>query len=77
MEYIELEDNNGNKIEVEVVSIFKLDGYSDNYMIYCDKEKEHYYVAKFKDDNKEDLDTDLSNEEYTLVNNVFKEVISK
>ena len=76
MDYIEIEDNNGNKIEMQVVTIFKLDGYSSNYMIYSDKEKKHYYVAKFNDNNT-DLDTNLSDKEYELCDSVFKEVINR
>ena len=72
--YIDIIDEENNKKKMEIVTTFNLDGYSDNYIIYSELDKSHFYVAKYKD-NKNDLDTDLSNKELMLCNKVLKEVI--
>ena len=72
---IEVFDDDNNKKEMEVVTIFTLDEFDYNYIIYRELDKSHYYIAKYKGENIVNLNTDLSNEELILCNKVFKEVI--
>ena len=73
--YIDVYDENGNHKQMEVVSTFNLEGFSDNYIIYSETDKSHFYIAKYKGDQIIDLDTNLSNEELILCNKVFKEIL--
>ena len=72
---IEIYDENGTVTEMEVVTIFKLDEYSFNYMIYKKPEENDYYVAKYNGNNFVNLNTDLSNKELIFSNKVLKEVL--
>lgn len=74
MDYIEIIDLNNQKKKMEVVSIFELEKHSENYIIYRELDGSHYYLAKYKD-NVEDLDTNISKEEYNLCKAIFNEVI--
>lgn len=74
MDYVYISDDNNNEKKMEVVSIFDLDGYDYKYIIYCELDKSHYYLAKFKD-NVSELNTNLSDEEYKLCNVIFKEIV--
>lgn len=74
MDLIEIKDQNGQKKKMEVVTIFGLENKVEKYIIYRELDASHYYVAKFKN-NENDLDTNLSKEEYELCNKIFKEVV--
>lgn len=58
--------------EMEVVSEFKLDNYSHNYIIYKELDNTHSFVAKYNGEEILDLDTNLSEEELALCNQAFK-----
>lgn len=74
MDLINITDQDNNIIKMEVVSTFKVKDLKWNYIIYRDLEKEHYYLAKYME-NKEDLITDLTDEEIKLCNSIFNKVI--
>lgn len=74
-DYIDVYDENGQIKKMEVVTIFRLDGYDFNYIIYKEIDNSHYYIAKYRGEEIVDLDTNLSNKELELANLVFKEVI--
>lgn len=74
-DYIEIENIDGTKEKMEIVSTFKLEGYEYNYIIYKTLDNTHYYIAKYKGENKVDLNTDLSEEELKLANILLKSII--
>ena len=76
MDYIYITDENNNKIKMELVTTFELKNRDYKYIIYCELDKSHFYLAKYKD-NIEQLNTDFSESEYKLCNEIFKEVTKK
>lgn len=74
-DYIDVYDENGQIKKMEVVTIFRLDGYDFNYIIYKEIDNSHYYIAKYMGEEIVDLDTNLSDKELELANLLFKEVI--
>ncbi|MBQ8534593.1 MAG: hypothetical protein IJ463_02785 [Bacilli bacterium] len=76
MDYIYITDENNNKIKMELVTTFELKNRDYKYIIYCELDKSHFYLAKYKD-NIEELNTDFSESEYKLCNEIFKEVTKK
>lgn len=75
-DYIEVYDESNQVKKMEVVTIFRLDGYDFNYIIYKEIDNSHYYIAKYVGEEIVDLDTNLSEGELKLANAVFKEVVS-
>ena len=71
MDYIYVYDENNNKLKMQVVIIFNLKNYKENYIIYCKPDKSHYYLAKYND-NIRDLNTQFSENELKLCNKVFE-----
>ena len=76
MDYIYITDENNNKIKMELVTTFELKNRDYKYIIYCELDKSHFYLAKYKD-NIEELNTDFTSSEYKLCNEIFKEVTKK
>ena len=76
MDYIYITDENNNKIKMELVTTFELKNRDYKYIIYCELDKSHFYLAKYKD-NIEEVNTDFSESEYKLCNEIFKEVTKK
>lgn len=76
MDYIYITDENNNRIKMELVTTFELKNRDYKYIIYCELDKSHFYLAKYKD-NIEELNTDFSESEYKLCNEIFKEVTKK
>ena len=76
MDYIYITDENNNKLKMELVTTFELKNRDYKYIIYCELDKSHFYLAKYKD-NIEELNTDFSESEYKLCNEIFKEVTKK
>lgn len=74
-DYIEIINENGMIEKMEVVSIFKLLGYDDNYLIYRDLGEKHYYAAKFKGEKIVDLDTKFSKNEINILNAILEGVM--
>jgi len=73
MNYIGITNNDGTTTKMEIVTTFKLDKFNDNYIIYTDIERKHYYIAKYLLDGK--LDTNISNQELKYANAILKEVL--
>lgn len=76
MDYIYITDENNNKLKMELVTTFELKNRDYKYIIYCELDKSHFYLAKYKD-NIEELNTDFTSSEYKLCNEIFKEVTKK
>lgn len=76
MDYIYITDENNNRFKMELVTTFELKNRDYKYIIYCELDKSHFYLAKYKD-NIEELNTDFSEFEYKLCNEIFKEVTKK
>jgi len=76
MNFMILNNKDGNTCEVEIVIIFNLENCDDDYVIY--KLENEYYGAKYYDkDEKTYLITELSIEEQETLNNVFKTVVKE
>lgn len=73
-DYIEIIDNNNNKRLVEIVTIFKLDGFDYNYIIYRETDGSHNYLAKYKGSNIVNLETDFSEEELKLSEIIYRSI---
>jgi hypothetical protein len=76
MDYIYITDESNNKIKMELVTTFELKNRPFKYIIYKELDNSRYYLAKYKD-NIEELNTDFSEKEYELCNEIFKEVTKK
>lgn len=74
-DYIEVYNDEGKKDIMEAVCTFKLKNYDSNYIIYCELDKSHYYLAKYDNNDIANLNTDFTNDEFDLAFNVFKEVV--
>ncbi len=74
-DYIEIINKDNSKTKMEVVSIFKLDDYSSDYIIYKELDNSHYYIAKYKGNNIVNLDTNLSVKEIELAKLLLNEII--
>ena len=74
-DYIEIIDEDGKETTYEVVSTFKLEGYSSNYILYKEIDNSHLYIAKYNGTSMSDLDTNLSEEELALARGLFEEVV--
>lgn len=73
-DYIEITDINNKKRLVEVITIFQLYGFDSNYIIYRELNKSHDYIARYQEDNKATLDTNLSKLEFQLANIIYRGV---
>lgn len=74
MDKVYIYDENNNRIEMEVVTIFKFANSLFNYIIYTDNERKKYYTAKYVNDIGE-LNTDFSDKELQLCNKILEGVI--
>ncbi len=72
-DYIYIYDDNNNKLKMEVVLKFNIDGYKYNYIIY--KDDKDYFVAKYIGDSIVDLDTNLSKREIMFCENMLERFI--
>ena len=70
-DYIEIIDDDGNEVTYELVSTFRLEGYSDNYVVYKNVDSSKYYLAKYDESSRSLLDTNLSEEEINLAKGLF------
>lgn len=73
-DYIEITDKNNNKRKVEVITIFQLEGYESNYIIYRELDGSHDYIAKYQNNDFATLDTNLSKLELQLVEIIYRGV---
>lgn len=74
-DYIDVINDSGNTIKMEVVTIFKLNSYDFNYIIYKEIDDSHYYIGKYKGNDIVNLDTNLSSKELELANFILEGVI--
>lgn len=74
-DYIYVYDENNSKIKMEVVTIFNIDKYDFNYIIYKEIDNSKYYIAKYKGENIVDLNNNLSEDEMKFANSIFKGVM--
>lgn len=74
MDYIDITLDTGVTRRMEVVSTFNLKHYKFNYIIYCEIDKSHYYLAKYIDSVSQ-LNTNFSDDEYELCKIVFDGVL--
>ena len=74
-DYIDIYDKDGNIEKMEAVTIFKLEGYEFNYIIYRTLDQKHYYIAKYIGDDMVELNTDLNEEEMKLANKILESII--
>lgn len=72
-DYIEIELENKEKIKAEVVTIFKLENYAYNYIIY--KYENHYYIAKYIGEDIINLNTNLTENEMKLSQAILEGVM--
>ena len=72
-DYIEIELENKEKIKAEVVTIFKLENYVYNYIIY--KYENHYYIAKYIGEDIINLNTNLTENEMKLSQAILEGVM--
>ncbi len=72
-DYIYIYDDNNNKLKMEVVLKFNIDGYKYNYIIY--KDEKDYFVAKYVGGNIVDLNTDLSKREIKFCEKMLERFI--
>ena len=68
-------DDNGQKTQMEAVAIYSMEVTGYNYIIYRNIEQTDYYIAKFKDDDIENMITELDDKEYSYANIVLNEVM--
>jgi len=73
--YFNIVMDDGNKKKMEIVSIFNIENYEFNYIIYRELDKSHYFVAKYIGDEIVNLSTDLSDEEYKFAKKIFEGVV--
>lgn len=71
-DYIEIIDDEGREETYELVSTFRLEGYSSNYVVYKNIDNDKYYIGKYNGLNISDLDTNLTREEIDLVKGIFE-----
>lgn len=76
-DYIEIFDENNISKKMEVVCTYKLSKYNSNYIIYCELDKSHYYIAKYKNNDISDLDTNLNDDEFNIGNEILKELTNE
>ena len=73
-DYIEITDKNNQKRTVEIITIFQLEGYDYNYIIYRELDKSHNYIARYIGEALVNLDTNLSSKELELAEQVYRSV---
>lgn len=69
-DFILIYDNNGNETQMEIV--FSFENNNINYIIYRNNISKQLYAAKYINDINEDFDSNLTQEELSLCNNVFE-----
>ena len=74
--FIDIYDSNKNKLKMEVVMKFNLEGYRDNYLIYKEINEDNYFIAKYIGENMVDLDTDLTKSEIELAEKLLERFLS-
>lgn len=71
---IEITDVNNQTRQVELITIFQLENYDYNYVIYRELDNSHTYVARYKGNTITSLDTNLSEQELKLAEIIYRGV---
>ena len=74
-DYIEVLNNNNEYEKMEVVTIFNIENYDYNYIIYTELDRSNYYLAKYKGDKLDELSSDFDEKEFEIANEIFKGVV--
>lgn len=74
-DYINVYDDNDNLIKMEVVLIFKLDGYKYNYIAYKEIDGDNIYISRYLGKNIVSLDNNLSDKEFELSQKILEGVM--
>ena len=70
--------NSSKKIEkMQVISIFNLSISDYKYIIYKSLKNNDYFIAKYKGDSIEDLDTNLDDLELKLANKILLDIVGE
>lgn len=74
-DYIEVLDKNNEYKKMEIVTVFNIEDYDYNYIIYTELDKSNYYFAKYKGDKIDKLLSDFDEKEFEIANEIFKGVV--
>lgn len=74
MNTIEIYEKSGTKKTMEIVTTFQIEEFNSNYIIYRELDKSRTYIAKYKGDKLIDLDTNLSEQELRICNELFERI---
>ena len=74
-DYIEVLNDNNEYEKMEVVTIFNIENYDYNYIIYTELDRSNYYLAKYKGDKLEELSSNFDEKEFEIANEIFKGVV--
>ena len=76
MDIIKLKKADGTTEEVEIVMTFVLEKFNNNdYVIYKDKDNQHYGAKYVENDGNISLDTDLTEEEKEALTNIYTKLL--
>ena len=73
MDYITITKENGEKINMEVVTIYNMSNSDYNYIIY--KDDNNYYTGKYKGTDIVDLDTNFNEKEIVYANAIIDALV--
>lgn len=74
-DYIEVLNDNNEYEKMEIVTIFNIENYDYNYIIYTELDRSNYYLAKYKGDKLEELSSNFDEKEFEIANEIFKGVV--
>ena len=74
MNTIDIYAKDGTKKAMEIVTVFNIAEYESNYIIYREIDKTKTYIAKYKGDKLINLDTNLTEEELNICNEMFERI---
>lgn len=74
-DYIEVLDKNNKLKKMEIVTIFNIENYDYNYVIYTELDKSNYYLAKYRGDKIDELLSNFDEKEFEIANEIFKGVV--
>ena len=74
-DYIEVLDKNNEFKKMEIVTIFNIENYDYNYIIYTELDKSNYYLAKYKGDKINELLSNFDEKEFEIANEIFNGVV--
>ena len=75
MDIFEIKDNNGNILKFEAVTKFNIRDSKYSYLIYRSLDKVEYYIAKYTGENIAKLDTNLTDFELKVGNEILETLL--